>query len=194
MREARSKGFRARSVFKLGEVDRKHNLIPPSCRVVDLGAAPGSWCEYAASRLSGDGRIVGVDILEMKPIAGVETILGDFTDPGVQKRILDRFEGRRLDLVLSDMSPNITGIRVIDQARAEHLQMSILEFCRHALRSGGSVLTKLFEGGSMVDIRARYVCDFGRVHMIKPAASRSGSREVYLLACDYESALERGAD
>lgn len=194
MREARSKGFRARSVFKLDEVDRKYSLIPPSCRIVDLGAAPGSWCEYAASRISGDGRVVGVDMLEMKPIAGVETILGDFTDPGVQKRILERFEGQRLDLVLSDMSPNITGIRIIDQAKAEQLQMSILEFCRDALRSGGSVLTKLFKGGSMVDIRAQYVRDFRRVHMIKPAAFRSESREVYLLACGYELAPERGGD
>ncbi len=185
VREARTRGYRARSVFKLSEIDFKHRLIKPSCRIVDLGAAPGSWSEYVATRLSDRGRIVGVDILEMQPIHGVRIVHGDFTNTAIQKKIMDCFDGHRLDLVLSDISPNISGIATIDQAKAENIQISTLEFCSKALKSGGVVLIKLFEGSSSSDIRKMYAEKFGQIFMIKPGASRSESREVYLLAKGY---------
>lgn len=182
MREAQARGYRARSVFKLSEVDRKHRLISPACQIVDLGAAPGGWSEYAISKLSGAGRIVGVDLLEIRPIQGVHAIQGDFTDPAVQRNILEHFAEQSLDLVLSDMSPNISGIATVDQAQAENIQISILEFCQKALKPGGNVLTKLFAGSATGEIRMRFEQQFRHVQMIKPDASRSKSKEVYLLA------------
>jgi len=185
VRKARMQGYRARSVFKLNEIDCKHRLINPSYWIADLGAAPGGWCEYVSAKSSDRGRIVGVDILEMQPIQGARIVRGDFTNPAVQKKIIDCFDGCLLDLVLSDMSPNISGIATVDQANAESIQVSILEFCGKALKSGGSVLTKLFEGSSSPDVRKMYAEKFARIYMIKPGASRSESREVYLLAKGY---------
>lgn len=182
---ARTQGFRARSAFKLSEVDRKHHLLRPSDQIVDLGAAPGGWSIYAASRMSDAGRVVGVDLLEIKPIKGVIAIQGNFTEHVVQEAILECFKGKPLDLVLSDMSPNITGVATIDQANAENMQIAILEFCRKSLKSGGTVLTKLFAGSSTEDIRKMFSREFGQIKMIKPDASRAASKEVYLLAKDY---------
>lgn len=185
VREARVRGYRSRSVFKLSEIDCKHRLIKPACQIVDLGAAPGGWSEYIATRLSDRGRIVGVDILEMQPLHGVRIVQGDFLSPAIQEKILGCFDGHRLDLVLSDISPNISGIATMDQARAENIQISILEFCGKALKSGGIVLVKIFEGSSSFDIRKMYAGKFNRIFMIKPGASRSESREIYLLAKGY---------
>jgi 23S rRNA (uridine2552-2'-O)-methyltransferase len=149
---------------------------------VDLGSAPGSWCQYAASRITGTGKVVGVDLLPMKGIGGVQFISGDFTDPAIHSRIAECFEESGIDLVLSDMAPNITGIRITDQANAERLQNAVLEFCLKALNRGGNVLTKLFEGESVKGLRKTYSQYFDHVQMIKPDASRSESREIYLLA------------
>lgn len=187
VREARTRGYRSRSVFKLSEIDSRYRLIKPSYRIVDLGAAPGGWSEYIATRLSDRGRIVGVDILEMQPIHGVRIVQGDFTNPAIQKKIMDCLDGHRLDLVLSDMSPNISGIATIDQAKAENIQISILEFCSKALKPDGVVLIKLFEGSSSSDIRKMYAGKFDQIFMIKPGASRSESREIYLLAKGYRT-------
>ncbi len=191
VREARTLGYRARSVFKLSEVDRKYRLIKPSHQIVDLGAAPGGWSKYVATRLSDRGRIIGVDLLEMKPIHGVGIIRGDFTQPSVQEQIIDCLDGQLLDLVLSDMSPNISGIATIDQAKAEEIQVSILGFCCMTLKSSGTVLTKLFAGSSFSGIQQMYGMGFAQVSVIKPAASRSESREVYLLARGYRIRPQR---
>ncbi len=182
VRQARSMGFRARSVFKLEQIDQKYKLIKPNLNIVDLGSTPGSWCQYAVTRIAGKGQVVGVDLLPMKEIANVKFIHGDFTTLDTHRLIADCFKGSKIDLVLSDMAPNITGIRITDQANAENLQDAILAFCRGALNPGGNVLTKLFEGETVSVVRKRFNQHFDQVQMVKPEASRSESKEIYLLA------------
>ena len=184
-RQAKSQGMRARSAYKLIEIDKKLQLIKPLYRLVDLGCAPGGWCKYAASMVSSTTQVLGIDLLEMEPVFGVKSIQGDFLDIETHRQIQRFFGRQRLDLVLSDMSPNITGIPVIDQANAEKIQLSILEFCSKSLNFGGKVLTKLFEGESMISIRSAYCCVFSQVQMIKPQASRPESKEIYLLATGF---------
>jgi len=185
VRQARESGLRARSAYKLEQIDKKYRLIKPGSKIVDLGSAPGSWCQYAVSRVTGAGQIVAVDLLPMKRIENVKFIHGDFTDPEIHQLIVDCFEGSRIDLVLSDMAPNITGIRITDQANAERLQNAVLAFCLKALNQGGNVLTKLFEGETTSTLRKTYSQHFDHIQMIKPEASRSESKEIYLLARKY---------
>ena len=182
VRQARESGLRARSVYKLEQIDKKYRLIKPGSKIADLGSTPGSWCQYAISRVTGAGRVVGVDLLPMKSIEGVQFIQGDFTDPAIHHSIAECFEDSGIDLVLSDMAPNITGIRITDQANAERLQHAVLAFCLKSLNRGGNLLTKLFEGESVSALRKTYNQYFEQVQMIKPDASRSESREIYLLA------------
>lgn len=190
---ARRRGFRARSVFKLAELDRKYGLLAADSRVLDLGAAPGSWSQYAATAIGGGGRdrvgrgagrIVAVDLRPMQPLDKVRSIRGDCTDASVLRAAIDALDGRA-DLVLSDMAPNMSGIRVRDQARAEDLQRAVLECCRLSLRAGGAMLTKVFAGESMESIRALFAPHFARLREVKPAASRGESRELYILARDF---------
>ncbi len=182
VRQARSQGLRARSVFKLEQIDQKYKLIKLSSKIVDLGSVPGSWSQYAASKVVGSNQIVGMDLLPMKDIARVRFIQGDFCDPDNQQRIFDCFEDGKIDLVLSDMAPNITGIRITDQANAAQLQDVILAFCLKALNVHGNLLTKLFEGESVGFVRKKFIEHFDQVQMVKPDASRAESKEVYLLA------------
>ena len=182
MKQARSQGMRARSVFKLEQIDKKFQLIKPHSKIVDLGSAPGSWSQYAATRVAGENRIVSVDLLPMQEIANVEFVHGDFTDGQIRQRMIDCFCNSKIDLVLSDMAPNITGIRITDQANAEQLQNAILEFCLKVLNLRGNLLTKLFEGESTGLVRKKFSNHFKQVQMIKPDASRSESKEIYLLA------------
>ena len=193
VRQARSGGWRARAVFKLEEIDRKYQLIKPGATVVDLGAAPGSWSQYAAARIygggdgsgdgdgAGGGRIIAVDLRDMPAIDGVDFIRGDFTDAAVAAQVEAALQ-RPAALVLSDLSPDLSGIRSADQARAEALQSAVLAFCARALRPGGGLLTKVFAGESAPAVRARLDACFDTVRALKPAASRAQSREVYLLA------------
>ena len=187
VRQARQQGLRARSAFKLEQIDKKYRLIRAHSRVVDLGAAPGSWCQYAAGRVKGSDQIVAVDKLNMAALDGIHFIQGDFLDEEIRNDILEYFKDAKLDLVLSDMAPNITGIAVTDQARAEELQHLILEFCYSALNLGGNLLTKLFEGESVNQIKKLFANHFEKILMLKPDASRSESREIYLLALGYKS-------
>ena len=187
VQRARQAGFRARAVFKLEHIDRKYRLLKPASVVVDLGAAPGSWSQYAAARIGGGGggRIIAVDRRAMRAIEKVNFIRGDFTNESVVAQIATALEGRLADLVLSDMIPDISGIRICDQARAETLQYAVLEFCRGALKPGGQLLTKLFAGEAAQAIRGRLDGCFEQVRTIKPDASRSQSREIYCLARGY---------
>ncbi len=182
VRQARRQGLRARSVFKLEQIDRKHRLIKPNAKIVDLGSAPGSWSQYAASKVIGGDQIIAVDLLPMKEIAKVRFIQGDFSDMATQQRVFDGCKERKIDLVLSDMAPNITGIEITDQANATQLQDAILTFCLKALNLRGNLLTKLFEGESMGCIRKKMLTHFDQIQLIKPEASRAESKEVYLLA------------
>lgn len=189
---ARRAGFRARSVFKLEQIDRKHRLIKPDSRIIDLGAAPGSWCQYAASRLRAAGQLIAVDLLAMAVVDKAHFIHGDFTDPIIAEQIMTALNGCPVDLVLSDLAPNLSGISSTDQARMATLQQAVLALCRAALRPGGGLLTKLFAGESEAATRQQFGACFAQVQTVKPDASRAQSREVYLLARGYKDRAERG--
>jgi len=180
--KARKSGYRARAAYKLEEIDQKFRLIKPGQTVIDLGAAPGSWSQYAVKKLQGNGQLIMLDLLPFDDIEGVQLIQGDFTEPAVVDEIKALTEGRLFDLVLSDMAPNITGIALQDQARYERLLESVLDFCETALRPGGVLLTKFFEGESAQVIRTRMKVQFNQLKTIKPDASRNYSKELYLLA------------
>jgi 23S rRNA (uridine2552-2'-O)-methyltransferase len=182
VRRAQKEGFRARAIYKLQEIDERDRLIRPGMTVVDLGAAPGSWCEYVVSRVGEKGRVFALDILPMEPIAGVEFIQGDFTEQEVLDRLLERLGGGRVDLVLSDMAPNISGIGVSDQARAMHLVELALDLAEQVLRPGGDLLMKVFQGQGFPEFQKVVQNRFKSVRTRKPRASRSRSREIYLLA------------
>jgi 23S rRNA (uridine2552-2'-O)-methyltransferase len=186
VKKARAGGFRARAIFKLEQIDQKFRLIMPNTRLVDLGSAPGSWSQYAISRVQNPNQVVAVDLLPMEQISGVPFIQGDFTESKTIEQVFNALNGSMVDLVLSDMAPNITGIRATDQARAEALQESILFFCSQALKPGGTLLTKLFEGEAAVFMRHQMKTLFSQYQAIKPDASRSQSKEIFLLARGYK--------
>lgn len=181
VKRARAEGYRARAAFKLIELDRREKFLRPGQRVVDLGAAPGSWSQVARERSGKSGRVVALDILEMEPLPGVEFIQGDFREQQVLER-LEALVGERVDLVLSDMAPNISGIAASDQARSMDLAELALEFADQWLAPDGRVVVKLFQGEGF-DAFVRTAREkFARVKLRKPEASRSESREIYLLA------------
>ncbi len=172
----------ARAAFKLEEIDKKYRLIKPGMRIIDLGAAPGSWCEYAAKKINGKGKIVAIDLLDFDPVEGVDSVIGDFTEPHVIDAVKQLVDKQVFDLVLSDMAPNITGVAMQDQARYQRLLLCVVEFCQTSLRPGGNLLTKFFEGRSTQQIRQLLRAQFQTLKVIKPQASRSQSKESYLLA------------
>jgi 23S rRNA (uridine2552-2'-O)-methyltransferase len=179
---AQQRGLRSRAAFKLQELHDKYGVIKPGTTVVDLGAAPGGWCQIVQPLLGRGGRIIALDILEMEPLPGVEFILGDFTEeePLLQlERVLD---GAPVDLVLSDMAPNISGVATVDQAKSMYLAELALEFVKAHLKPGGDFVVKLFQGADFDSFVQQVRSLFGKVQVIKPKASRPRSREVYLLA------------
>ncbi len=185
VKQAREAGFRSRAVFKLQQIQQKDRLIKPGMTVVDLGAAPGGWSQFTASLLKGRGRILAMDILPMDPLEGVEFIEGDFREDACLAQLKASLGDQSVDLVLSDMAPNMSGIEASDQARAMYLAELALDFCKQVLKPGGSFLLKLFQGEGfdayLKDLRQA----FGSVQIRKPEASRDRSREVYLLARNY---------
>jgi 23S rRNA (uridine2552-2'-O)-methyltransferase len=182
VQRALKEGWRSRAVFKLQQIQEAERLIRPGMRCVDLGAAPGGWSQYAAKLIGRKGRIVATDILPMDELAGVEFVLGDFREPEVLEQVLQRVGADKVDLVLSDMAPNMAGIDSVDQPRAMYLAELALEFADRVLAPGGDLLVKLFQGAGfdqiIKDARARYA----QVATKKPRASRSRSPEIYLLA------------
>jgi 23S rRNA (uridine2552-2'-O)-methyltransferase len=182
VRQSVDQGWRSRAAFKLMEIDDKDRLLQPGHTVVDLGCAPGGWCQVAAQRLNGQGRIIGVDLLEMVGIAGVTFIQGDFTENAVLAELDAAGIESGVDLVLSDMAPNITGVDAVDQARAYYLAELALDFARQHLKPGGAFLIKVFQGSGFEDYVKQLRAAFGKVATRKPKASRDRSREVYLLA------------
>lgn len=182
VRRAQKEGFRARAIYKLQEIDERDHLLKPGMTVVDLGAAPGSWCEYVVGRVGERGRVIALDILPMAPIDGVEYIQGDFTEQEPLDRLLESLGGKPVDLVLSDMAPNISGIAVSDQARAMHLVELALDLADLILRPGGSLLVKVFQGQGFPEFQKALQQRFKSVRTRKPKASRARSREIYLLA------------
>ena len=179
---AKSEGWRARAAFKLIEIDDRDKLIKPGMVVVDLGSTPGSWSQVAAKRLGANGKIIALDILPMDPIRGVSFVQGDFREDQTLLELTKALDGRQVDLVLSDMAPNITGIGVSDQARVMHLAELTLDFCSAHLKPGGDLLVKVFQGSGYMELRKAVDEVFESLLVRKPAASRDKSAEVYLLA------------
>lgn len=182
VQRARNSGYRARAVYKLEEIDKKFRLIKPGQKIIDLGAAPGSWSQYTAKKLAGNGQLIMLDLLDFDEIEGAQRIQADFTETQTLAQLKGLTNERVFDLVLSDMAPNITGIALQDQARYEQLLDAVLLFCETMLRPGGNLLTKFFEGESAQSIRQKMKQQFTQLKMIKPDASRNNSKELYLLA------------
>lgn len=180
VRRARAEGWRSRAAFKLMDMDDRDHLLRPGMVVVDLGAAPGGWSQVAVERVGRGGTVLAVDLIEMAPIPGVDFIHGDFGGDAALAELEARLGGRRADLVISDMAPNISGIAATDQARAVRLAELALEFAGRQLKPGGDFLVKLFQGEGFAAFRAAMGEMFERVVVRKPKSSRDRSSEVYL--------------
>ena len=187
VKKSKQAGFRSRASFKLLEIQEKDRFIKPGMIVVDLGSAPGGWSQAAKILVGDKGSVLATDILPMAPISGVKFIQGDFTEDAVFEDLIERVGGEYVDLVISDMAPNITGIRAIDQPGSMHLAELALDFARSILREGAYFLVKVFEGEGIGEFKQVLASEFEKVKVRKPKASRSRSREVYLLAEKYRN-------
>lgn len=181
VQEAKRLGYRARAAFKLIEIDARDRLLRSGQIVVDLGAAPGSWSQVAAAKLRGNGTVIAVDLLAMDGIAGVDFIQGDFSEDEALAALEAALRGRKVDLVLSDMAPNMSGVGAVDQARGMLLAELALEFAGQWLKPDGALLVKVFQGEGFDAFRRRLIDAFRTVGVRKPKASRDRSSEVYLL-------------
>jgi 23S rRNA (uridine2552-2'-O)-methyltransferase len=184
---AQKEGYRARAAYKLKEIDESEKLIKPGQVIVDLGCTPGSWSQYARNKLSGQagggisGTIIGLDLLPMEPIADVQFIQGDFREEAILKELETRLAGRKVDLVLSDMAPNLSGVAIADAARVEYIVELAIEFARAHLKPSGSLLVKCFNGMGYSQLLEHFRREFKAVASHKPKASRDKSSDVFLL-------------
>lgn len=181
VKKAQQDGYRSRAAYKLLEIDKRDHLFRPGMTVVDLGAAPGSWCQVAAQKVSRRGRVLAIDLLPIASMPGVDSLEGDFTEPATLAWLEEKLQSERVDLVLSDMSPNISGIMLSDQARQYELCELALDFTANWLKPDGAFLVKVFQGVGFEDFRAQMRQAFEQVLIRKPEASRDRSNEVYLL-------------
>ncbi len=181
VQKAQKDGYRSRAAYKLLEIDERHRLFKKGLAVIDLGAAPGGWSQIAANRVGQDGQVIAIDLLKMKPIPQVEVMQGDMTDP-VAVKIIEETLKKPCGLVISDMAPNITGIRDLDQAQAVRLWGLALEFACVHLRPKGNFLIKVFQGDGFEAFLKEVKESFEQVTVHKPKASRNQSREVYIVA------------
>jgi 23S rRNA (uridine2552-2'-O)-methyltransferase len=181
VRRAKAQGYRSRAAFKLLDIAKRDGLARPGDTVVDLGAAPGGWAQALAERVGPGGRVVAVDLQELAPIHGVTAIRGDFREADVQRRIAIALGDAHLDLVVSDMAPNLSGVNATDQARSIELCELALGFATARLKPKGAFLVKIFQGIGYTEFLAAMRKVFVQVVSRKPDASRSGSREIYLL-------------
>lgn len=174
VRKAKEQGYRSRAAFKLLQVDEKEKILKPGMTVVDLGAAPGGWAQVAAKKVGRQGRVIAIDLLEIAPISGVTAIRGDFRE---------KFPADvSANVVLSDLSPNLSGIANVDQARSAELLEAAVDLCRKALRPDGVLLAKVFHGEAFQEVMQRLKAEFERVKVVKPLASRGESTETYVVA------------
>jgi len=183
VRKAREQGYRSRAAYKLLELDERDKFLRPGAVVVDLGAAPGSWSQIAAEKTKPGGKVIAVDLLDIAPISGVTVLKGDFRDV----KLLEALEGRRADVILSDVLPNLSGIPNVDQARAAELSFAAIDFCGKALNSSGVFVLKAFQGEAFDEVLQRLKHHFGKVNVRKPAASRGESRETYVVASAFHT-------
>ncbi|MEZ5584835.1 MAG: 23S rRNA (uridine(2552)-2'-O)-methyltransferase RlmE [Candidatus Competibacteraceae bacterium] len=186
VQQAQQQGYRSRAVFKLKEIQDKDRLLKPGMTVIDLGAAPGGWSQLAAQLVGGKGRVIALDRLAMEPLGGVEFIQGDFHEQATYDQLLQRLGGRTVDLVISDMAPNISGVKAADQAGSVYLAELAFDFAKHSLRQGGDLLVKVFQGQGFDPLFKELRRHFASVVSRKPKSSRSRSAEVYLLARNYD--------
>ena len=182
VKKAQADGMRSRAAYKLEELVERDRLLQPGMVVVDLGAAPGGWSQWVRRQLGDGGRVIASDILEMPTLAGVEFLHGDFREDAVLSQLETMLDGAAVDLVLSDMAPNMSGVDQVDQARAMHLSELAMAFADDHLRSGGAFLIKLFQGVGFDDYVRELRRRYAKVAIRKPAASRRRSNEVYALA------------
>ncbi len=182
VRKAQSEGMRSRAAYKLQQLSERDHLLKPGMVVVDLGCAPGGWAQVAGRVVGTEGRVVGVDLLEMLPVPGVRFVQGDFGDDQVLAEVEKYLEGRAVDLVLSDMAPNMSGVTSVDQARSIGLAELALDFAVNHLKPQGNFLVKVFQGSGFEELVAEIRRRFVQVMIRKPEASRSRSNEVYLVA------------
>jgi 23S rRNA (uridine2552-2'-O)-methyltransferase len=185
VRRAQAEGWRSRAAFKLMEIDERDRLLRRGAVVLDLGAAPGGWCQVATGKVGPAGLVIAVDMLQMEPIAGVHYIQGDFSDERTAERIDEALGGRKADLVLSDMAPNISGNWSVDQPRSMQLAELALDGALRVLKPGGGLVIKVFQGEGFEELTRAVRAHFGSVRIRKPTASRSESREMYLVAGNY---------
>ncbi|WP_137171909.1 RlmE family RNA methyltransferase [Massilia sp. HP4] len=184
---AQKEGYRARAAYKLKEIDEAEKLIKSGQTIVDLGCTPGSWAQYTRRKLAGkdgggiNGTIIGLDILPMEPVADVQTIQGDFREEEVLSQLDDLLSGRKVDVVLSDMAPNLSGISHADAARMEHLIDLAIEFSQVHLKPEGALLVKCFKDMGFTQILEKFRTEFKTVKQVKPKASRDKSSEIFLL-------------
>jgi 23S rRNA (uridine2552-2'-O)-methyltransferase len=182
VQQAQREGYRSRACYKLLELQDKDKLIRPGMTVLDLGSAPGGWSQVASALVGASGKVIASDILPMEYLEGVTFIEGDFTEQEVFQQILDALEGKRVDLVISDMAPNMSGVHAVDQPRAIYLVELALDMARQVLAPGGTFVTKLFHGEGFDQVFAQAKDSFQKVLTRKPKASRARSSEVYLVA------------
>jgi 23S rRNA (uridine2552-2'-O)-methyltransferase len=185
VKRAQREGYRSRAVYKLDEIQQKDRILRPGFIIVDLGAAPGGWSQYATGVLKGRGRIIALDILPMQDLPGVEFIQGDFREDETLGLLMKCLDGAKADLVMSDMAPNMSGMSAVDQPRVIYLAELTLDLARKVIKPGGFMLVKLFHGQGFDDYVATVKQCFGKVKVRKPKASRPRSRETYLLAGNY---------
>ena len=186
VQEAQRRGFRSRAAFKLLELAGRDKLLKPGMTVVDLGAAPGSWSQVLRERLGPSGRIVAVDVLPMDPIADVRFVQADFRSDEGLAAVEQALAGAPVDLVVSDMAPNLSGIDPVDQARSIHLGELALEFALSHLRPGGDLLVKVFQGAGLPEFQRAIGAHFAKVYVRKPKSSRDRSRETFLVGKGFE--------
>ena len=182
VKRAKAEGWRSRAIYKLEEMDRGARLLKPGSVVLDLGAAPGAWSQYARRQVGRNGRVVASDILAMEPIAGVDFVQGDFREQSVAEDIRRALGQTGLDVLLSDMAPNLSGMDAIDAPRSMYLAELALEMAQTLLKQDGSALIKLLQGAGFQEFVASARREFRQVRLLKPEASRSRSPETYLLA------------
>ena len=181
--KAREQGYRSRAVYKLAEIQQKDRIIKPGQLVVDLGAAPGGWSEYAQQIVGDQGRVIAIDLLPIEPIDGVEFIQGDFTEQQTLDQLLALIDDRRLDLVLSDMAPNLSGMDSVDQPKSIYLAELAFDLAENFLNPTGIFVVKLFQGAGSEELISSFRSRFKSIKLRKPDASRSRSSEIYAI-CD----------
>jgi len=186
VKRSQADGYRSRASYKLLEIQQRDHIIRPGQVIVDLGAAPGGWSQVAAKLVGSKGRVLATDLLEMDPIQDVDFVQGDFREQDVVDQLIALLQGRKLDLVISDIAPNISGMSAVDQPRAMYLCELALDFARQQLRSGGGLVVKVFHGEGFDDFIRDARTSFDRVVTRKPKASRPKSREVYMVATGFK--------